>query len=734
MKSSIYFIIILSFACCFSLQAQTIRGIVLEKNTRGETPLIGANVIWMGTTLGVATNDLGEFQIRRVPGFSQLLISYIGYEPDTLQIDNQDFVKIYLRPALELEAVIIEDKALNREVNQSELITTKGLRKAACCNLSESFETQGSVDVSSNDALTGTKRIRLLGLDGLYAQIMTENIPTVRGLAARSGLQFIPGTWMKSIDINKGAGSVVNGYESFTGQINVELAKPEISEKILLNGYINANARTELNLNTSHKISEKWHSGLLLHGSTMQSTVDQNDDGFQDVPRFTQLNLLNRWKYQGENFESQIGFRVLWDDRLSGQTDFKKGMERTSQEPYGFNVDTKRLEAFAKLGFTSPKNPLTGIGLIFSGLHHNQDSYWGLTDYEATHNNFSFNGIFQTEFSPNHKLRAGLSFVGEEFQEEYTQGVEKELDRQRTELVPGIFAEYFWAFHPKFSIIAGLRTDFHNLYGAFASPRVHFKYEISENTLLRLSGGKGFRVSNPIVENIGYLISSRSLSIASDLKPEIAWNYGGSLSQQFRIGKRKASLVLDFYRTDFVNQAVIDLDSSPNALNIGNLDGKAYANSLQMSASYEIIERFDINLAYKYYDVKTTIGGELITVPFVPEHRFFINLAYATYFDKWTFDFTTQWVGSQRIPSTEANPAEFRRPQQSPAFFTLNAQITKRYKKWEIYVGGENLGNFRQSNPIIDPQNPFGENFDAGLVYAPIQGWMLYTGFRFTVK
>ena len=432
--------------------------------------------------------------------------------------------------------------------------------------------------------------------------------------------------------------------------------------------------------------------------------------------------------------ESQFGIKVLWDERLGGQSDFNKNTTRSNLNPYGYHQDNKRIEGFAKMGFFFKNDPLSSVGLIFSGLHHRQNSYWGLRDYEARQNNFSVNGIFQTEFTPDTRLRAGLSFMWDDYEEEYVQTADNQINRSRSEYVPGIFAEYFWNVSPKFSVIAGLRGDYHNLFGAFASPRLHLKYELTSNTILRASAGKGFRVSNPIIENMSYLISSRTLNIADDLNPEIAWNYGGSISQQFVLADRTGSLIVDFYRTDFKNQAVVDLDSSTDQLQIYNLSGNAFANSLQVSANYEILEGFDINLAYKYYDIKTTIAGRLIETPFVAKNRFFVNLEYATYFDKWVFDFTTQWIGKQRIPNTSSNPAEFQMRNQSPSYFLFNAQITKNYKKWAFYIGGENLANFKQDNPIIDVQNPFGDNFDAGLVYAPILGRMLYFGFRFTIK
>ncbi len=722
-----------SFQC---LSAQTLTGIVYEKEEATQkTPLIGANVFWLGTTQGVATDEEGKFELPLRKDSKRLVITYIGYLSDTLNIQTQTYVEIALASNNSLDVIVIEDsKSLDRETITSELLTTKDLRKAACCNLSESFETNPSVDVSTTDAVSGGKQIKMLGLDGIYAQILRENIPTIRGLSARNGLGFIPGTWVKSIDINKGAGSVVNGYESITGQINVELAKPENSERLLLNGYLNGNGRVEGNLNTAIRLSDKWSTGLLLHASTLNNAVDMNEDSFVDTPLYTQLNAINRWKYEGENFKMQLGIRAMYDDKTAGQNDFRKGQERSPTLPYGFGAETQQGEVFGKLGFLSKSNPSQSLGIIFSAAHHRQDSFWGLNTYDATQNTLNLQAIFQTSLGDKHQIKTGVSYLLDEYDELYqvNQTQSTTFDRERKESVPGVFVEHVFNPSLRLGIVSGIRVDFHNLYGTFASPRLHAKYELNRNSILRLSVGRGLRVANPIAENIGFLISSRSLSIANDLQPEIAWNYGGNFTQKFSILKQEATLTLDFYRTDFQNQAVLDLDTDAQQILIYNQEGSTWANSFQANLSYPIMKSLDLTVSYKYYDVKTRIQGRLEEAPFVAKHRFFSNLAYATKGDKWEFDFTTQWVGSQRMPTAGSEGQAM--PLRSPYFWLFGGQITHKINdKWDVYLGGENLANFMQDNAVIGGENPFGQGFDAGMVYGPVMGRVLYAGFRFTI-
>ena len=578
----------------------------------------------------------------------------------------------------------------------------------------------------------------MLGLDGVYSQIMVENMPSVRGLAARTGLKFIPGTWIKSIAINKGAGSVVNGYESITGQINVTLAQPDNSEALLLNLYGNAMGRTEANLNLARVLDkdERWSTALLLHANNVSQGVDRNKDGFFDIAQGTQLNVINRWKYKGDALMMQFGVKALYEDKFTGQTTFTRQQERGINRPYGVVFNTRRLEGFAKFGILPPKHLNQSLGIIVSGSHHIQDSFWGLSDFTGIQDNLLVNAIFQTQINDKHRFSLGASYLYDRYDQNYVERLANTQNYrwQRTESVPGLFVEYTFEPNERLALVTGVRNDFHNLYGNIFTPRLHLKYALASNSIVRFSAGRGFRVANIIPENFGYLISARSLNVVNDLQPEIAWNYGVSWTQKIRFGKREGKITLDFYRTDFENQIVTDLDANAGEISFYNLAGQAFANSFQIALEYELMKRLEVSLAYKYYDVQAVYNNTLQQTPFIAQNRFFLNLGYATRFDKWEFDFTTQWFGTQRLPNTTAKPNEFQREANTSDFFLLHFQVTRNFRDWSLYVGSENLGNFRQNNPIIDAATPFSNQFDAGLVWAPVMGQILYAGLRFTIK
>lgn len=725
----------------FLVAQNTIQGIVYAKNQKKEA-LIGVNIFWANTQKGTTSNEKGEFLLEKINQSNQLVFSFIGFKNDTIDIKNQTFIEVFLKDDTQLKEIVIKDKKMDIETIKSEILTTKSLQKAACCNLSESFETNASVDVTVTDAITGGKQLKLLGLDGVYAQIMLENMPHVRGLAARSGLHLISGTSIKSIEINKGAGSVVNGYESMTGQINVELAKPESSEKLLLNGFINPFGRWELNANASQKINSKWSTAVLAHTSHLQNAIDQNMDGYMDTPKFSQYNLINRWKYEGKSTEAQFGFRFVNDTKLGGQSEHNHN-NHLNQILYGASSDLKQYEAWTKIGFVSKKVEGRSVGFILNMKHHAQNSFFGLNQYKAWQNTINSQVIYQTPIIRTHinTLRLGASFLSDNYDENWQAQIPdlQSITRQRYEKTAGVFAEYTWKPTSKITWINGLRADVHNLFGGFLFPRSHFKYQITDKIILRASVGRGMRVANPMVEQASFLASSRQVFWANNLRPELAWNYGINFTQEFDLFGKDAQISLDFYHTDFQNQVVTDINTTQK-ISFYNLEGKSFANSFQLQAEYELFENFNLTLAYKNYDIRTTytdIG--LQNVPLIIKERFFANFDYTLKNEKTAeelvIDVTGEWLGKMNLPNTQNNPVEFRRRQISESYWLLNTQITyKPNKKWDIYLGGEDLLNFMQSNPIISSNQPFGNYFDAAIVYAPVMGRMLYAGVRFYVR
>jgi outer membrane receptor for ferrienterochelin and colicins len=722
-----FYLLILFFLTSAFLQAQTLQGTVVSDQ---DEPLIGASVVILNTSKGALTDINGRFRLEYNVGDKKVVISYVGFVSDTLGIAGLNPDPVITLQSKQLSEVVVKGSSTFIDEVQpihTTVITEKELLKAACCNLSESFETNASVDVSFSDAITGAKQIQMLGLDGIYVQINRENIPNIRGLTSRFGLGFIPGTWIQSIDVGKGAGSVVTGYESMTGQINVELKKPGNMEKLFVNGYFNEVGRMELNLHGANQISDRLSTGLFIHGNYLNSEMDRNDDNFVDIPKSRQINILNRWKYEGDRVNSQAGINYLIEDKAGGQLGFDWNDNAATSALYGYRNTTKKTEVFGKTGILFPRKPYKGIGITYSGSYQKVDAAFGHKKYDGEektlHTNFIYQSIIDNSF---HQFKTGFSYLYDDYKEVYNDSL-----FARTESVPGIFFEYSFLPSDKFTAVAGARNDFHNLYGNMFSPRIHLKY--GDKTTFRLSAGRGFRVPNAIAENTGVLVSSRDIVVSEELRPEEVWNYGMTMTHQGEVLNKKMTLIMDYFYSDFTNQMVVDMDKDASKVYLSNLDGDSYAHSFQAEAAFDLTESLQTKLAYKLYDVKTTLAGKLQNVPFISRHRFFGNISYATKYDIWKFDLTGQWYGAQRLPDTSGKPTEFQLTTYSPDYFTFNSQVSRAFRWGEIYLGGENILNFRQDSPIIAANDPFGPEFDASMTWGPLMGRMIYTGFRYRI-
>ena len=639
----------------------------------------------------------------------------------------------------EKEATAISKKEAGLIFN----ISSKELLKAACCNLSESFETNATVDVSFSNAVTGTKQLKMLGLDQKYTLLTKEQLPEIRGLAAPYGLNFIPGKWIGGIQLTKGGSTVVNGYESITGQINTELLKTKDDDKkseTEINLFSDNNGRVEANVTHTSPISDKWTQSVLLHGNGTFGDTDMNDDGFLDRPKGSQLNvayLLNYNDLENSGFASHFGINYLKDERTAGQIGFNKRIPQKDQSLYGVGIDISRFQLWNKTGYVFKGKPYQSLGWMNQLTYHQQDSFFGLRNYFGKETSYYSNLIFESIIgNTNNKYKVGASFLYDKYDEDYL------LDNyKRTETVPGLFAEYTLTGE-KFTLVTGTRVDFHNLAGTQFTPRMNFKYDLTPKTIFRVSAGRGFRTANIFAESQSYFASNRQIQIINNggeiygLKPEIAWNYGVSLQQEFKLFGRKSTILADFFRTDFQNQVVTDLDESAQKILFYNLEGKSFANSFQTQWDFQPVKNLDFRLAYKYYDVALDYLSGLKKVPFMAKHRGFANLAYSTNKTEkgrfWSFDTTLNLVGKQRLPNTKSNPAEFQLADYSPSYATLNAQISRNFsEKIRVYLGGENLTGYQQKVAILDAGNPFGNYFDGGVVYAPIMKQNFYVGVDF---
>lgn len=733
----------------FSL-SQQVTGVIHGSDGDKKYILPTANVYWQGTVVAAAADLDGKYSIEIPEGATNLIASFTGYQSDTIRYSGQSLINFTLLEGEVIESAEVEGHRKSSEMNLIdpgviEVLTEKELCKAACCNLSESFETNAAIDASFTDAVTGTRQIRMLGLDGKFTQIMKDNIPAIRGLSTIYGLGYIPGAWINSIQISKGVGSVTNGYESITGQINVSHRSPDNADKLYINGYFNQAGRAELNAVYRGEVSKKWETSLLVHGRYADKRWDNNGDGFIDAPLNEDLIIRSEWRYKSKRVFGGYQATVSLHDQLSGQMGFRPGAEQPSAL-WGAQIATNRFNASAKTGIVFPEKEWKSIGTQFSFTHHDQESTFGMRDYTGLQTTATANILYQTRInSDKHKIVGGVSFLYDDYEETLDSAA-----WSRQEIVPGAFMEYTIHDLEKFTAVFGIRGDVHNEYGFFASPRMHARYSFTENASLKVGAGLGYRTPNVIMDHVGILASSREIVIRTpgiainqfdsynfQLPMEKAWNFGINYLHKFRLAFRDATFSTDFYHTRFVNQLILDLEDVRVA-EFYSLDGESYSNSFQAEFRWSPLKRFDWRLAYRWLDVQQQFDEGMLSKPLVATHRGFTNLAYETKPGKkggqWKFDATAQVVGEKRIPNTSGNEEAFQLKERSEVYTTLNAQVTRVFfDGLELYLGGENLLNYRQPDPIIAANDPYSENFDASLVWGPIFGRMFYAGFRWVI-
>lgn len=712
-----------------------VKGYVLDEQ---EEPVIGANIYWEGTQQGTTSDADGYFELKGKENAKNLVVSYIGYTTAVVPVeDTSKPLRIVLVGEVALQEVVISERkmgtiASRTSVLQTQKITYDEICRAACCNLAESFETNPSVDVSYADAATGARQIKLLGLAGTYVQMLTENYPNFRGAASLYGLDYVPGAWMESIQVSKGTSSVKNGYEALAGQINVEFKKPPTADLFSVNLFGSDAGRYEGNADASWHINDKVSTGLLVHYSNDKMQHDGNDDGFLDTPLKEQVNLMNRWYHKLDHYVAQYGVRYLHENRTGGQST----KHHDFADPYRVRLQTNRAELFTKQAYIIDKEKVESVALILSGSYHEQKSMYDRTPYNVYQNNVYASLLYEKEFSPAHSLSTGLSMNYDGFDENLTlDGVRTPYNR--TEVVPGAYAQYTYNLNDKFILLAGLRADYSSLYDFFVTPRLHIKYNPFDWFHVRASAGKGFRTANVLAENNFLLSSSRKMNIAADLDQEEAWNTGVNLSFYIPLFGKELTLNGEWYYTDFLKQVVVDMDSDPHAVGFYNLGGRSYSNSFQVEATYPFFRGFTLTAAYRYTDAKTDYRNaegvvRRLKKPLVSDYKGLLTASYQTPLKKWQFDLTGQFNGGGRMPTPDAvNPLwepDFK------AYTVVNAQITKYFRRWSVYVGAENLFDYKQPHPIIDAENPRGNNFDGSMVWGPVHGRKIYAGLRFNIS
>lgn len=639
-----------------------------------------------------------------------------------------------------LQEVVVTQRRGIRKLNgvtNTDLISASELKRAACCNLGESFTTNPSVDVNYTDAATGARQIRLLGLSGSYVQMLTENIPNFRGAAAPYGLGYIPGPWMQSIQVSKGASSVKNGYESITGQINVEMKKPQLDPSLSVNMYYDMMNKLEANADGNFRMSDKWSGGILTHFENGFSSHDGNDDGFSDIPRVRQVSAMPRVAYLGTNYVFQAAAKFLDERRISGQDEHHAHPSMPGMPLYTIHIDTRRWEAFTKNAYIFDRDNDGNVALILSGSSHDQDASYGWRICDVDQREFYSSLMFERKWHDIHALSTGLSLNYDNYRFHYRLPAEPKLPldyRKEDEAVAGGYVQYTFNPDERLVAMAGLRYDRSNRYGGMVTPRMHLRYTPLTDLSFHASAGRGFRSPHPLAEYSYILASSRKVEISDDLHREAAWNFGTGGTWSFYPGGKKTSLSAEYYYTTFSDQLMLNLDKDPHAAYIYSSTGRSYSSALQMELTFEPVKELNLTAAWRLTDVKADYTGELTQKPLTSRHKLLFTAGFYPDMGLWQFDVSCAVNGPGRMPTPyRMADGEMSWSSCYKSFVQLNAQLTRNFRHWAVYIGGENLTNYRQPNPIIGASDPWGKDFDATIIYGPLHGAMVYAGFRYNI-
>jgi len=712
--------------------AQSITGKVIGKEASKSEALPGATVYWHKTNLNTSTDVNGSFSLAypdSLPG--KLIVSFIGYTSDTVFIKEKTLshLTIELKKSITLETVEIEKKVKSTMISinplKTEIITEKELKKAACCNIGESFETNASVDITYKDAITGSKEIQVLGLSGAYVQLLTENVPLINGLGLTYGLNSIPGTQINTISIIKGPGSVMFGPESMSGMVNIDLKDPLTTNKFFLNAYLDYNLRKEVNIDKRVKFNEK--SSLLVsgHASQVAQKVDNNNDKFLDMPLLSTYSILGKWKYSNRGFISQNSFKYLYEDRQSGQVNYDYRKNDFDSTLYAQQLITNRMEFYGRTGWVLPIERYNSIGIQYSAVNHDQQGFYGLKKYNGLQRNANIRFLYNVDWNKYNDLNTGVSYKHDESTEKLDSFI---IDRIQN--IPGVFVENTFEKNKIISLVTGVRADYYDN-RIFITPRVNAKYSLAEKTDLRASAGTGWKTIDILAENPNIAASSRKIMITEKLKPEQSLNYGFNFNHEFELAYREGSIGFDAYQTRFIDKVYADYDSIPAQVLFYNLHNNTTSSSFQVEATYEIIKNVDLKIAYKYLDVYSTINSQRIPQALIAKHRMLANIFYETFNRKWNMNATYQWYGKKRLPDTDKYPLAYRKDSYSVPYSKINMQVNRIFKNSEWYIGIENLLGFVQHDAILSYENPFGPYFDTGYVWGTMDNRRIYLGWRY---
>lgn len=717
--------------CSLQTVAQPIMGNVVDEQNKS---LEGAVIYWMESQTGTTTNANGYFKIDRAEGDLHLILSLTGYQKDTVLVDIESTYQVFvLREGILLNQVNVESQRQSNSFSRIEALNIESLekkefKKAACCSLSESFQTSNAVDVSYTNASTGTKEIQFLGLRGLYSHFLIENREAFGGILSSTALDLIPGTWLDKVNIQKGASDVKSGAQSMTGGINVQLKKPFEDYPIFVNLFGDLHGRFESNIHLNKQWSEASSSGVYFNLGSFSNRRDHNGDSFIDEPGMQRINTMVRNIFFGDKFEGQVNAQIVYEDRSGGQL--------YRDNAYDISQDTRHYNLSGNLGFVGFEKEFQSTGSIYNLSRSEIKSSFGGKSFIADENRASIQLLYNHPFGDGrHQVVLGPQFDYHKAYEEYN----TTLSQRYEEKIAGIFSEYTFRnnmhLDNKLTITAGLRADWIIDDQLMLIPRASIRYLFADDWTFRASAGRGYRHGRLLSDHIFYFASSKQWNISTNNFLEKSWNTGFNVVGKPYLNGKELQVNFDIYNTWFEQQTILDLDQDYNTINVYELNGKSKALQLITTISYPVMDWLNLKLGMKYTETKSQYVQAYRSVPMVPKYRGLISLDMESENKKWLWNISSNYVGRMRLPDKNNVPHEFIHDHVgfTNPYLLLQSQLTYTSRYWEFYAGCENLLNKTQHNAIIDAQNPFGPYFNAAEVYAPVSGIKPYIGLKWKI-
>jgi outer membrane receptor for ferrienterochelin and colicins len=730
-------------------QTAQLKGVVTSK---GE-PVPFANVLIEGTTTGTSTTEDGNFVLERPAGKFTLVISGIGYKTLRKEITaTTTSVQLELtEDVAELEAVVVtgtmkEVTKMNSPI-PVEVFAPSFFLKNPTPNIFEALSLVNGVQPQINCNVCNTGDIHINGLEGPYTMILIDGMPIVSSLATVYGLSGIPNSLVKRMEIVKGPASTLYGSEAVGGVINIITKEPGSVPKFKVDAF--GTSVGEYNLDVASGLKVKKASTLFgVNYFNYNQKRDINNDNFTDVTLQNRISLFNKWSFyrpSGKNFS--LAGRYVNENRWGGELQWTD-QHRGSDQIYGESIYTNRAELIGNYQL----NTKTPAYIDYSYNYHLQDSYYGVVKYYAKQH-VAFTQLRVNKNFGRHDLLAGIPMRFIHYDDNTVGTANAGVNQPDVTFLPGIFVQDEIEVTSRFTTLAGLRYDRHNVHGNIFTPRLSFKFSPNASNTFRLTGGSGYRVVNLFTEDHAALTGSREVEIRNDLKPEQSWNVNLNYARNIILNEGFVNFDASLFYTYFTNKIVGDFLTDADKIIYDNLNGYAISRGLTVNTDMAFANGLKIISGVTWmdvYQIQNEVSELKIPQLQAPKFSGTFTVSYTTPKLGITYDLTGRVYGPMHLPVVEN---DFRAA-MSPWFGLLNVQVSKAFNNVEVYAGVKNLLNFIPKNPLLHPDdpldraggkyfdangaprpdtNPNGYTFDTTYNYAQLQGAKMQVGIRWTI-